>query len=281
MRNIIVPTDFSDNAFDALRYACQLFKYERSDIYLLHCCDPGAEEPHEEGRGSTITKSQAGISTVRKTALLDLKERVHSYAPNPNHKYITYLTKGMLPDEINDLVDQLDADVVVMGTRGETNDRSSTFGSNTMQVFRYVKCPVLAVPENYRYTSPKHILFPNHLMKPIRRRELKLLHEIGKSFRSTVHLLYVNALQPLSKRQEENYSFLRQCLDGLELIRETEKGEDLYTTIRNFQEKNTIDLLVMVNQRNRHQEDHLGPSAVDRLGLTTQVPFLVLQNLYR
>lgn len=264
-----------------MRYACQLFKYERSDIYLLHCCHPDTAEPQEPDSGLPVTVQRTDTQTARKKALTDLKERIRSYAPNPNHAYKEYLTQGMLPDEINDLVDQLNADVIVMGTRGETNDRSLTFGSNTMQVFRYVKCPVLAVPENFRYTQPKHILFPNHLMKPIRRRELKLLRELGKSFRSTVHLLHVNALEPLSKRQEDNLHFLRQSLEGVELIRETVAGEDIYEAIRVFLDRNPINLLVMVNQRNRHQEDLLGPSTVDRLGLTTDVPFLVLQNLFR
>ena len=36
MRKVVVPTDFSENAFNALQYACQIFKYERSDIYILH-----------------------------------------------------------------------------------------------------------------------------------------------------------------------------------------------------------------------------------------------------
>lgn len=281
MRNIIIPTDFSENAFNALRYACQLFKYERSDIYLLHCCQHTLEEPLDQEQGASVTAQRTDTKTERKRALTELLERIRAYAPNPNHTYITHLTQGMLPDEINDLVDQLNADVIVMGTRGQTNDRSLTFGSNTMQTFRYVKCPVLAVPENFSYTQPKHILFPNNLMKPIRRRELKLLQELGKSFRSTVHLLYVNALEPLSHRQEDNLHFLRRSLEGLELTRETVAGADIYEAIRIFQKSNPINLMVMVNQRHRHQEDMLGPSTVDRLGLTTEVPFLVLQNLYR
>ncbi len=281
MRTIIIPTDFSENAYNACRYACQLFKYERSDIYLVHCCDPAQDELLDQDRGLTLTKSRTEAAAVQKTALLELKERVISYAPNPHHKYITYLTKGMLPDEINDLVDQLSADAVVMGTRGATNDRSISFGSNTMQVFRYVKCPVFAVPENYSFVSPKEILFPNNFMRPFRRRELKLLREIGKSFRSTVHMLYMNPVERLSERQKDNFKFLRESMGGLRLIKETAEGKDIYEVIQSYLAENPVQLMVMVNQRHRHREDMLGPSTVDRLGLTTEVPFLVLQNLYR
>ncbi|HER39641.1 MAG TPA: universal stress protein, partial [Salinimicrobium catena] len=36
MRKIIIPTDFSENAFNALKFAAELFKYERSDFFILH-----------------------------------------------------------------------------------------------------------------------------------------------------------------------------------------------------------------------------------------------------
>lgn len=239
------------------------------------------EDLLQDNGEQTLLKSKMGALTVQKTALIECKDRVCTYSPNPHHKYITHLTKGRLPDEINDLVDQLNADVVVMGTRGETNDRSRAFGSNTMQVFRYVKSPVLAVPEDFKFETPKHILFPTHFMKPFRKRELKLLKELGNSFRSVIHLLYMNAVERLSNRQQENYQFLREGLGDLQLERHSGEGDDIYEGIGIYLKEHPVQLMVMVNQRHRHQEDMLGPSTVDRLGLTSPVPFLVLQNLYR
>ena len=36
MRKVVVPSDFYENALYALKYACQLFKYTMSDLYILH-----------------------------------------------------------------------------------------------------------------------------------------------------------------------------------------------------------------------------------------------------
>ncbi len=47
MRKVVVPTDFSENAFNALKYACQLFKYTRSDFYILHAY---ADEDYQQER---------------------------------------------------------------------------------------------------------------------------------------------------------------------------------------------------------------------------------------
>ena len=48
---------------------------------------------------------------------------------------------------------------LVMGTRGETENKDITFGSNTLQVIKYVNCPVLAVPSVYGKTTPQNLLF--------------------------------------------------------------------------------------------------------------------------
>ena len=36
MRKILVPTDFSENAMNALKFATELFKYDISEFYIMH-----------------------------------------------------------------------------------------------------------------------------------------------------------------------------------------------------------------------------------------------------
>ena len=36
MRNILIPTDFSANAMNALKYASELFKYDKSRFFIMH-----------------------------------------------------------------------------------------------------------------------------------------------------------------------------------------------------------------------------------------------------
>ena len=54
----------------------------------------------------------------------------------------------------NHIVERDNIDVVIMGTKGETNRKEITFGSNTLQVIKYVKCPVLAIPDDFIYEKP-------------------------------------------------------------------------------------------------------------------------------
>ncbi len=281
MRKVLVPTDFSDNAFNALQYACQIFKYERSDFYVIHAYADEVYQQDKVVRRSFLNELKEVTFQKSERRLKDTLDRIREYSPNPRHKFKIISAFGTLTDELNDLVNTENIDVVVMGTRGETNDRQITFGSNTIQVLKYVQCPVLAIPENYSYHPPKEVLFPTDYMVPYKRRELKLLCEMSGSFRSTIHMLYINPRKKLSLRQEDNKEFLKGCLQKAELYFETTTEDDKTVAITKYIVHKHVDMLVMVNSQHSHLEDMLYQSTIDRIGLHIKIPFLVLQNLPR
>ncbi len=281
MRKVVVPTDFSENAFNALKYACQIFKYERSDFYLLHAYADEVYLQDTVVKRSFLNELKEVTYQKSESELKRIKEEIHEYSPNPRHRFRHISAFGTLTDEINDLVNAENIDVVVMGTRGETNDRTITFGSNTLQVLKYVQCPVLAIPEGCTYHSPKELLFPTDYLVPYKRRELKLLCEMSGSFRSNIHMLYINPIRKLSLRQEDNMNFLKGNLQKANLFFETTTEEDKTVAITKYIVHKDIDMLVMVNSRHSHLEDMLYQSTIDKIGLHIKIPFMVLQNLAR
>jgi nucleotide-binding universal stress UspA family protein len=195
MRKIIVPTDFSENAFNALKYAAELFKYERSEFYILHAY---ADEVYDfEG---TITPEfleeyKTTVKDKSNRELESISTRIQEMYSNPKHSYHSVSAFGLLIDEVNDLAEKENVDLIITSTRGITNDKKLTFGSNTLQIIKYVQCPVLSIPEDYTFSDPKRILFPTNYMLPYQRRELKLAGGIARSFCSEIHMLYVSKFQ--------------------------------------------------------------------------------------
>ncbi len=281
MRKVVVPTDFSKNAFNALKYACQIFKYERSEIFILHAYADEVYQQDQVVKRSFLEELKETTYQKSQNALKKTLEDIKDYNPNPRHSFKIISAFGTLTDEINDLVNSENMDITVMGTRGETNDREITFGSNTLQVLKYVQCPVLAIPENYAYHQPKELLFPTNYMVPYKRRELKLLCEMTGSFRSTIHMLYIDPIKKLSLRQEDNKRFLEENLHKANLKFETTSEKDKSIAITKYIVHKYIDLLVMVNSRHSHLENMLYQTTLDWIGLHVKIPFLVLQNLSR
>ncbi|WP_378187632.1 universal stress protein [Aquimarina sp. W85] len=281
MQKIIVPTDFSENALNALYYAVELFKYEYCEFYIIHAYadevynnnDMTSRKRFEENKASVLKHSEGTLTSLRDDLLL--------VSPNPRHTYITLSLFGSLVDETNELVDKENIDSIVMGTRGKTDDRTITFGSYTLQVLKYVKCPVLAIPSEYKYTQPKNILFPTDFKLPYKRRELKILHCLAKSYRSVIHFLYVSKYERLAFRQDDHKLFLSETLAGNKIEFHTVNSDDVTMSINESISRYEVQMLVMINSRQSYLESLLYESKIDTIGLHLKVPFLVMQNLSR
>ncbi|HLV14267.1 MAG TPA: universal stress protein [Xanthomarina sp.] len=281
MRKILIPTDFSVNSMNAIKYALSLFKYEVSQFYILHTYQ---EEIY--ATNDVITREELEVVTkkIEKKSLENLDkilQQILEISPNPRHTFHIVSSKSLLVDGADEVVDKENIDVIVMGTRGETNDKKITFGSHTLQVLKYVQCPVLAIPENYTYTQPKHILFPTNFMIPYKRRELKFLCDLASPYRAVIDLLYVSRSEKLSLRQEDNLAFLKEtvCKNQIELVVKNESN--ILETINNYIKSEKVDMLVMVNSRHSFLEDILYPSTISKLSLNLDIPFLALQNIKR
>lgn len=281
MRKIIVPTDFSENAFDALKYAAELFKYERSEFFLLHAY---ADEVYDDAGDITTEFLEAQKEKVRtkaETQLAELKERILEIFPNPKHEFKTIAAFGLLIDEVNDLAERENADIIITSTKGVTHDRKLTYGSNSLQIIKYVQCPVLSIPANYKFRELKRILFPSNFMLPYQKRELKLLGDLARSICAEVHLLYVSKFQQETLRQREHKTAVLEQFYNIKVTEHFEEMDDKAEAIQKLIPQLNIDLLVLVNSRHSYLENLLYTSTIDKIGFDPKIPFLVLQNFHR
>ncbi|WP_299382074.1 universal stress protein [uncultured Lacinutrix sp.] len=281
MKKILISTDFSETATNAIKYALELFKYDKSEIMIVHAF---ADEVYE----NTIEMSREYLEEYKDKVQQNVDIRLQKVvaemlelSPNPRHVYNRQSRFGSIVDVINDFVDSENIDVIVMGTKGKTNNPKVTFGSNTIKVIKYVQCPVLAVPATYHDMHPKKVLFPTDYMIPFKRRELKLVSSIAKNYVSTINMLYVSKAKHLSHRQQDNQSFLNSCFSDNKFLFAQVPEDNVTDTINKTIKEQDIDLLVMVNEKHTYLEDILYNSTIDKIGLEIKIPFLVLQNLRR
>jgi nucleotide-binding universal stress UspA family protein len=228
-----------------------------------------------------IEKLKEEKRKISEKKLDELVNSVMGEPPNPLHNFETVASFDTLVDGVNDFVDEMNIDLVIMGTKGETSDHKTTFGSYTIEIFKYVKCPVLAIPEGFEYRQPKAILFPTDYLLPYKRRELKLLGDLAGKFKSKIHCLYITDFEELSPRQEDNKLFLEGTLTKPYLYFETAPVKNKAEIILEHIDKKEAGMLVMMNSRHSFFEDMLYRSTVDLLGLKIKIPFMVMQNLKR
>jgi|SRR5690554_1409637 len=281
MLKILIPTDLSENALKATHYATELFKHGPAHIFLLHAYADEVYDLVNQKQDSEFETVKREIFIQTDAALKMLQKEIFVLSPNPKHTVECCPEFSSLVDAVNDWVERENIDLVIMGTKGKTADKKLTFGSNTLQVIKYVKCPVLAVPESQDLDYPENIVFATDFQLPYKRRELKLLSNIGKRFGARIHFLYVSKHKNLSLRQKDNKVFIEAVLRENHTYFHHIEEDDITQGINTFIEKNNPDMLVMVNRRHSYLENILYQSTIEKIGLNIKIPFLVLQNLPR
>lgn len=281
MLSILLPTDFSENSINSIKYALEFFKYQKTEFYFMHAFKNEFYD-HEELVSREVFNDVLGkIREQSQQNLENLLKTVKEIAPNPRFKYHIISSYNTLVEEANLIADNNSIDLIVMGTKGKSNDRDIVFGSQTFQVLKYVQCPVLAIPSNYTNTQPKHILFPTNYLIPYNRRELKLLSDLAKPYRSIIDVLYVSNSNKLSIRQEDNKDFIKDTLRENEVNFRIENSKKIAETVKRYIKENNIDIITMVNTQHSFLEDMLFPSAIDKISLGLEIPLLALQNATR
>lgn len=281
MRKIIIPTDFSDNAWNAIKYALELFKYDKGEVYFLHAFEDEIYKEAEDEQSDDLSDIS---ETIRKrtTQLLDqLIKEVNGIWPNPRHSYHPVASQHNIVDAIDIITDTINADIIVMGTKGKTDRKSAVLGSNTLKVMRYVAAPVLAIPEGFEYIQPKQIVFATNYLIPYKRRELKLLCDMAVPYRANIDMIYVAKTPTLSLRQEVNRQFMEDELCKNNIHFKHVNSTNIYQGINDYCDKTEANMLVMVNSRDTYLEEMLFNSTVDAVALESKIPLLTLQNIRR
>ena len=281
MRKVLIPTDFSDNAMNAITYAFELFKYEKCEFYIMHVYQDEIYTDEVLLTRETIETTTKIVADKSQKQLEVVLNEINRISPNPRHKYNIISANNVLLYEADKIVHDENIDILVMGTRGRSNDENLTFGSHTLQVLKYVQCPVLVIPKGYKYSKPKHILFPSDYMIPYKRRELKLVCETVAPYRAKIDMLYISKSSKLSMRQEDNRDFIKEELCKNEITFKTINSKHIVKSINQYIKENNIDMLVMVNTRHSFFENLLFQSSIDELGLNLDIPLLALQNMNR
>ncbi len=279
MRHILLPTDFSDNSWNAISYAIQLFKAEECVFHLLNTYTPiifNVEYvlgyPAQFGLGDAVRSNS-------QDNLKDIVTRISKEFPNnAKHKFETLARFNTLISGIKEFIDKQPVDLIVMGTKGATGAEEVLFGSNTVHVFNEIKCPVLAIPSNFKFENPTNILFPTDLEVHYKDTALYLLKALAVSHHSKVNAMHVSTGYDLTKKQNKNKLELESLFKPTTYAFHETSVMDVTEAINKFQTELKINLLVMINNKHSFFENIFFKSKLKQIGFHINIPFLVIPS---
>ena len=280
MKKILLPTDFSKNAYNAIKYAIELYKGEPCEFFIVHSYYlPGYDkndllslEPTDERLNEV-----KGIAEKNMEAL---KVQVRFNDDNSDDKLHFLNEFGSFNDVLKKIVDKEDIKLIIIGTRGETDDKNAVLGSNAVNAMEKVRnCPVLAIPGDIIFKAPNEIVFPTNFKTHYKEIELATLIEISRLTNAPIRILHVQKDKNLSKEQLENKALLHQILDATSFTNHELYNLNLQEGVRCFAQSRESEMIAFINKKHNFFESVFSNPMVIDLGNNANVPVLALHDL--
>ena len=193
MKKILVPTDFSKSAQQAIEVAADIAKKANAEVILLHVVEDVAGNsfsidpqigPSDRWEDKIFTlkvieksKKQLAKATEDLSGL-GVKVKQELRVGTPFHGMRTVITEHKV-------------DLVVMGTSGNTKVEEMIIGTNTEKVVRYAQCPVLTIHKKPASTDFKNIVYAT-AMNPEEEIFSRIVRRTQQMYDATVHLVRIN-----------------------------------------------------------------------------------------
>ncbi len=279
MMNILIPTDFSENAQNAVRYALEYFSDIPVNFYILHISLKGLdykEDGADEGFEFFEDKQ------VIQQPIIKLQEEIKTcklLAKNTNHQFYMLYENMLLVEAIRKHVAEKEIDYIVMGTKGASKISQKEIGSNTSEVITKVKCPVLLIPENATFIEIKNIAFLTDYNYIYRNKVIKALSQTLQIQEAGLRVLHIRSQNStLTASQTDNKGFLHY------FFRETKHSfhfldnKNIETGIQDFVETWEIDMVAIVAKNLNLIQRLLFKPILNSINYQSEVPFLILHE---
>lgn len=150
MKTILVPTDLSELANNALAVAVDIARVYGAEILLVHF------QPFSIARANTAEGSLSMLSYLDEQEDND-KTELQRIAENPAYHDVRINPITCKDaDGIYEAMTERDADLIVLGTHGTSGWDELLFGSNAEHIVRAAHCPVLIIKEGITHVAPKN-----------------------------------------------------------------------------------------------------------------------------
>ncbi|AFK04949.1 UspA domain-containing protein [Emticicia oligotrophica DSM 17448] len=155
IKNILVPTDFSNSAKNALEVGIALAKRHSAQLHILHVIIP--QYISYIGEVDIPYDNWNDLEKISKNKLLETSKSIIK-----KHKInvVNFIDIGIVSESIEKYASKLHIDLVVMGMNGMRGINEHFVGRNTFQVIKNAICPVFAIPEKFSKSSFQQVLFP-------------------------------------------------------------------------------------------------------------------------
>lgn len=282
MKTILYPTDFSKNSKNALKYACELRKLSGAELVMLHVSDIptlwNSPDSHADS-GQAIESSVIEHNTNRLKKFYQILSD-----DNKIEKNVRFVVKEDKRSYhgIIEMIAECNADLVIMGIKGESKIEELLMGSTSKEVIERARCPVLTIPAETVYRLPEQILYASTFEnKDID--AIFALQRIAKLFNAEITIAHVitHAELVVEDEMKQFKNRLNESVTYEKIKFELLLSDNVDRCLNDYLSQNKIDLIVMLERENNSLFNKwFHGDLVEKMEFHTTIPLLSYNEKY-
>ncbi|MCF4100195.1 universal stress protein [Gillisia sp. M10.2A] len=251
MKRILLPTDFSEQAENALKVAAQLAKRYDSEIFLLHMLElPLQLIDPVSGSGTHNLPEALFFMKLAKKHFSEVLAQ--PYLKDIKVHEIVEFHQAF--NGIMEISQKHNCDIIIMGSHGSSGFKEMFIGSNTEKVVRHSNIPVLVIKNEHSVFNIDTFIFATDC-------NLENKHTLSQAIRfankidAKLHIVYINTPN----------NFLTS-VDAQKFLEDFAEGEDSRNISLHVYNDNSVEKGIL-NFASEMDADLIGISTHGRKGL--------------
>lgn len=272
MATIIIATDFTDVATNAVEYGCNMAQDLKMSVLLLHSYIIPVSFQETPMPVISLEESKRTAEEQMK----NLKDEVSKKYPDIS--IVGHTTYGDITDSLKETIAEYNAWMVVVGN-SSAGDNSFWLGSNLLSTLRNLKCPVVAVPETYNYKSIIKIAFACDFKHVSENLPADDLVNIVLKTKAELHVLNVDH-ENISFHADTPYEYekLNNSILEAKPVYHNVDNEEVEDGIQSFIKANDIDWLVVLPHKHSFFESLFHKSQTKAIVRHAEIPIVALHE---
>lgn len=279
VKKILFPTDFSEHAENAFRFALLLANQLKAQIEVLHVVYPQGESIDlpvmvTQANNIKIAYARKQLGTFIDNGLTQILQEVETL-PDVSKS----IEIGSPVFTIQDIAQRDDIDIIVMGTQGENSTINKILGSIAATIVKKVDCAVVVVPKDVSFGKINNIAYASDLMDEDPYEIWKAL-QLLKPISPILHFVHFNLKKDgveETEKMETMRKYIEERLPALQSKTYYLPATNLSEALNNFVEDHAIDLVVMFQPNRSFLDNLLHKSHTKKMATKTKVPLMVVK----
>jgi len=278
IKNILLPTDFSKNSINAIKYAVKLFENDECHFYILNVQKASSFISDDLMSVSTSATIYSTLVDAAKKSIANIISQIQNHAMNDKHTFHSLVDYDNFIDAINQTSLYNNIDLIVMGTKGASGLEKVLFGSNTAHVIQRCNLPVLAIPSSCKFRKLDKVAFTCSFKSSYAENNIEPLKDLISSHNSSLNILHVIEDYNFEEKLSENIEFFETHFKQVEVDRIVSSDANVYNTIHDYIVENDVKMISMMAKKHSFLSRLFTRHSYETFAFNIDIPFLVLKE---